>query len=192
MVLLYNDSSATPANLLMAGAIVVVLYGLSSVSNSVLHGLNHMTAPAKNAGIALCVHLVAFCIMMAVFKMNVYALVGGNIVFALCMCILNQLKIRKVCGYKIDLIRTFVKPFIAAAVMGVVTYAVHLVLDLVIGGRFIVTAISIIVAVAVYAVVVLRIGTLSEQDIKDLPMGVRLLRYCKKFHLLPEELPEEE
>ena len=113
--------------------------------------------------------------------MNVYALVGGNIVFALCMCILNQLKIRKVCGYKIDLIRTFVKPFIAAAVMGVVTYAVHLVLDLVIGGRFIVTAISIIVAVAVYAVVVLRIGTLSEQDIKDLPMGVRLLRYCKKI-----------
>ena len=40
MVLLYNDSSATPARLLMAGAIVVVLYGLSSVTNSILHGLN--------------------------------------------------------------------------------------------------------------------------------------------------------
>ena len=192
MVLLYNDASATPAYLLMAGAIVVVLYSLSSVSNSVLHGLNHMTAPAKNAGIALGVHLVAFCIMMIVFRMNVYALVGGNIVFALCMCILNQIKIRKVCGYEIDIMQTFVKPFIAAAVMGIVTFAVHFGLDLLIGGRFIVTAISIIVAVAVYAIVVLRIGTLSEQDIKDLPMGVRLLRYCKKFHLLPEELPEEE
>ena len=131
MVLLYNDASATPAYLLMSGAVVVVLYSLSSVSNSVLHGLNHMTAPAKNAGIALGVHLAAFCIMMIVFRMNVYALVGGNIVFALCMCILNQLKIRKVCGYRIDIVRTFVKPFIAAAVMGVVTYAVHLVLDLV-------------------------------------------------------------
>ena len=108
------------------------------------------------------------------------------------MCILNQLKIRKVCGYRIDIVRTFVKPFIAAAVMGVVTYAVHLVLDLVIGGRFIATTISILVAVAVYVVVVLRIGTLSEQDIKDLPMGVRILRYCRKFHLLPEEISETE
>ena len=76
--------------------------------------------------------------------------------------------------------------------MGVVTYAVHLVLDLVIGGRFIATTLSILAAVAVYAVVVLRIGTLSEQDIKDLPMGVRILRYCRKFHLLPEEISEAE
>ena len=83
MVLLYNDSSATPAHLLMAGAIVVVLYGLSSVTNSILHGLNYMTSPAKNAAAALGIHLVAFVLMMTVFKMNVYALVGGNIVFAL-------------------------------------------------------------------------------------------------------------
>ena len=83
MVLLYNDSSATPAHLLMAGAIVVVLYGLSSVTNSILHGLNYMTSPAKNAAAALGIHLVAFVVMMTVFKMNVYALVGGNIVFAL-------------------------------------------------------------------------------------------------------------
>lgn len=185
MVLLYNDSSATPANLLMMGAIVVILYGMSSVSNSILHGLNHMSSPAWNAGISLVIHLGAFCLMMTVFKMNVYALVGGNIVFALCMCILNQLKIRKVCGYRLDLIHTFVKPFIAAAIMGVVTYAVHLVLDLTIGGRFFPTVVAILVAVVVYVVAVLKIGTLSEEDIIDLPMGGRLLRYCKKFHLLP-------
>lgn len=185
MVLLYNDAGATPAQLLMMGSIVVVLYGLSSVSNSILHGLNRMTAPAKNAGISLVVHLVAFCIMMTVFRMNVYALVGGNIVFSLCMCILNQIKIRKVSGYRIDVIHTFVKPFIAAAIMGVITFGVHYLLDLVIGGRFIPAVLSILVAVAVYIVAVLRLGTLSEEDIKDLPMGVRLLKYCKRLHLLP-------
>ena len=40
MVLLYNDPSATPANLLMMGAVVIVLYGWASISNSILHGLN--------------------------------------------------------------------------------------------------------------------------------------------------------
>ena len=190
MVLLYNDSGATPAYLLMLGSIVVVLYGMSSVSNSILHGLNQMTSPAKNAGISLVIHLIAFYIMMTVFRMNVYALVGGNIVFSLCMCILNQIKIRKVSGYRIDIIHTFVKPFIAAAIMGVATFGVHYLFDLLIGGRFIPTIVSILVAVAVYVVAVLKLGTLSEEDIKDLPMGVRLLKYCKKLQLLPETKAE--
>ena len=106
------------------------------------------------------------------------------------MCILNQIKIRKVSGYRIDVIHTFVKPFIAAAIMGAVTFGVHALFDLLIGGRFIPTVISILAAVAVYAVAVLKLGTLSEEDIKDLPMGVRLLKYCRKFHLLPEKEAE--
>ena len=172
MVLLYNDSSATPARLLMAGAIVVVLYGLSSVTN-------------------LGIHLVAFVLMMTVFKMNVYALVGGNIVFALAMSILNLLKIRKVSGFKIDFVSTFGKPFAAAAVMGIVTFGVFRLFDTLIGGRVIPVCISLFVAILVYAVVMLKIGTLSEDDILDLPMGGRILRISKKFHLLPAVKVEE-
>ncbi|MDM8211562.1 putative polysaccharide biosynthesis protein [Mediterraneibacter glycyrrhizinilyticus] len=186
MVLLYNDSSATPANLLMLGAIVIVLYGWSSITNSVLHGLNYMSSPAKNAAVALVVHLIAFVVMLVAFRMNVYALVGSNIVFALIMCILNQLKIRKVCGYKINIRHMFLKPFIAAAVMGVVTYIIWFVLDLLIGGRVIPTVIAICVAIVVYIVLILKMGTLSEEDILSLPLGGKLLRYSRKFHLVPE------
>lgn len=185
MVLLYNDRSTTPAHLLMMGAIVVVLYGLSSVTNSILHGLNYMTSPAKNAGAALVIHLAAFVLMMTVFKMNVYALVGGNIVFALAMSILNLIKIRKVSGFRMDLLNTFGKPFTAAAIMGVITYGVFRLFDLLVGGRVIPVLVSLIVAVLVYAVVLLKIGTLSEDDILDLPMGGRILRAAKKFHLMP-------
>ena len=76
--------------------------------------------------------------------------------------------------------------------MGIVTFGVHSLLALVIGGRFIPAVLSILVAMAVYIVAVLRLGTLSEEDIKDLPMGVRLLKYCKKLHLLPEAKAEAE
>ena len=185
MVLLYNDRSTTPAHLLMMGAIVVVLYGLSSVTNSILHGLNYMTSPAKNAGVALVIHLAAFVLMMTVFKMNVYALVGGNIVFALAMSILNLIKIRKVSGFRMDLLSTFGKPFTAAAIMGVITYGVFRLFDLLVGGRVLPVLVSLIVAVLVYAVVLLKIGTLSEDDILDLPMGGKILRAAKKFHLMP-------
>lgn len=187
MVLLYNDPSATPANLLMLGSAVVALFSWSSITNSILHGLNHMSSPAKNAGISLLIHLVAFVIMMTVFKMNVYALVCSNIVFGICMCWLNQRKIRKICGFRINIIHTFVKPLAAAVVMGAVAYAVFLILDLLIGGRFIPIIAALLVAVAVYMVMVLKIGTLSDDDIEALPMGARLLRLCRRLNLLPAQ-----
>ena len=185
MVLLYNDAGKTPAYLLMLGSVVVVLYGWSSISNSILHGLNHISSPAKNACIALVVHLAAFVVMMTAFKMNVYALVAGNIVFAACMCWLNQRKVHKVCGFRMNIMDTFIKPLIASAVMGIVTYAAHLALDLLIGGRWIPTIIAIFIAMIVYVVVVLKIGTLSDEDIEALPMGARLLRLCRRLHLMP-------
>lgn len=185
MVLLYNDAGKTPAYLLMLGSVVVVLYGWSSISNSILHGLNHISSPAKNACIALVVHLAAFVVMMTAFKMNVYALAAGNIVFAACMCWLNQRKVHKVCGFRMNIMDTFIKPLIASAVMGIVTYAAHLALDLLIGGRWIPTIIAIFIAMIVYVVVVLKIGTLSDEDIEALPMGARLLRLCRRLHLMP-------
>lgn len=190
MVLLYNDASATPAYLLMIGSVVVVLYSWASILNSILHGLNYISSPAKNAGIALVVHLIAFVIMMTVFKMNVYALAAGNIVFSLCMCWLDQRKVHKVCGFRINIMDTFIKPLIASVVMGVIAYLVYFGLDKLIGGRWIPICVALAVAVVVYVVVVLKIGTLSEDDITALPMGVRLLRYCKKLHLLPQSESE--
>ena len=187
MVLLYNDASKTPAYLLMLGSVVVVLYAWSSISNSILHGLNHISSPAKNACIALAVHLIAFVLMMTAFKMNVYALAAGNIVFAACMCWLNQRKVHKVCGFRMNIMDTFVKPLIASAVMGAAAYGVYFGLDHLIGGRWIPIIIAIIIAMLVYVAVVLKIGTLSDADIEALPMGARLLRLCRKLRLMPAE-----
>ena len=188
MVLLYNDDGKTAAGLLMMGSIVVVLYAWASILNSILHGLNYISSPAKNAAIALVVHLIAFVIMMTVFRMNVYARAAGNIVFSLCMCWLDQRKVHKVCGFRINIRDTFLKPLAASAVMGVAAFLVWFGLDRLIGGRWIPVCAALVAAVAVYAAVVLKIGTLSEDDILALPMGARLLRYCRKLHLLP--MPE--
>ena len=55
--------------------------------------------------------------------------------------------------------------------MGVITYGVFRLFDLLVGGRVLPVLVSLIVAVLVYAVVLLKIGTLSEDDILDLPNG---------------------
>lgn len=185
MILLYNDANTTPALTLALGAVTVVLYSLSTVTNSILQGLDKMAEPAKNAGISLIVHLAALFLMLIVFKWNIYALVGSNIIFSLCMCYLNIRAIRQTCGYRQEIDKTYLKPLTAALVMGIVTYVVHLLFDVLIGGRFVATGLSILIAMPVYAVVVLKLGTLSKKDFTALPKGDAIYRICKKLHLLP-------
>ncbi len=185
MVLLFNDDSMTPAVMLALGAITVVLYSYSTISNSILQGLDEMGTPAKNAGISLIVHLIALFIMLVVCKWNIYALVGSNIVFSLCMCILNARAIRRACGYRQEIDRSFIKPLTAALIMGMFAYLVHLLLDLAVGGRFLPTTVSILVAVIVYAFATLKLGVFTGQDLRDLPQGKKIYRICRKYHLLP-------
>lgn len=185
MVLLFNDDSATPATLLLLGAVTVILYSYSTISNSILQGLDEISTPARNAGISLIVHLVALFLMLVLLKWNIYALVGSNIVFSLCMSILNARAIRKTCGYRQELDRTFIKPLTAAVIMGIVIYVLHLVLDLLFSGRFLATTVSVLVAVVVYGIAALKLGVLLKSDFKTLPQGEKIYRFCRRHHLLP-------
>ncbi len=123
--------------------------------------------------------------MLVMFKWGIYALIGSKIVFSLCMCIMNAHDIREACGYLQESRKTFVIPSIAGAVMAILAWAVHFVLDTFIGGR-IATLIALIVAVAVYAVVLLKMGGMSEKELLGLPKGHQIVIVCKKCHLLKE------
>ena len=183
MQLLYGDARKTPAYMLTIGAITVVFYCLSTVSNAILQGLNRMTTPVKNAAMSLGIHIVALLIMMIFLKWNIYAIVVANIIFSLSMCILNARAIYQACGYRQEYEQTFIRPFLASAIMGIVTLLVHKLFDLIIGGR-IATILAILIAIAVYAVSVLKLKVLTEAEIRSMPKGTTILNLCKKAHLL--------
>ena len=187
MQFLYGDSRTEPAMMLASGAITVVLYSSSTVTNSILQGLDKLTAPAKNALISLGVHLAAILVMLIVFKWGIYSLVFSNIVFGLCMCILNMKDVYKASGFRQDVKSCYIKPFFAAVIMGTAAFVVNRVLSSLIPGRFVAPGLSIIIAMLVYAVAVVRVGTLSESDMLALPMGGRILRVCKRLKIFPQE-----
>ncbi|MGN0392761.1 MAG: polysaccharide biosynthesis protein, partial [Bariatricus sp.] len=81
------------------GAISLIFYSLSTITNAVLQGLNRMMKPVKNATVSLILHLVSLFIMMVVFKWGLYAVIVSKIVFSLSMCIMNSHDIREACGY---------------------------------------------------------------------------------------------
>ncbi len=184
--LLYSGNIDVPAKMLMVGAITVVFYCLSTVSNAILQGVNKMTTPVKHAAISLIIHIVAVVLFLVVFKMGVFALVAGNIIFSLSMCILNQIAIRKETGYHTEYKRTYMIPFAAAAIMGVTILAVYNLSVLVLPVK-ISTLLTIMIAAIVYLVGLLMLGALTKEEILALPKGATLVRVFTKLHLLKAE-----
>ncbi|MEF9945104.1 MAG: polysaccharide biosynthesis protein [Lachnospiraceae bacterium] len=184
--MLYSGNIEIPAMMLRIGAVTVVFYCLSTVTNAVLQGVNKMTVPVKNAAISLVIHLLSLFLMLVVFKWGIYAVVVSNIVFSLSMCILNARALKNAESYIQETVKTFAIPIIAAAIMGITAAAVQLLLDLFVGGIF-ATLVTILVAVSVYGISLLKLGGLSEKEILAFPKGTVFLLLFQKLHLLKQE-----
>lgn len=181
--LLYSGNIEIPARMLQLGGITVIFYCLSTVTNAILQGINKMTTPVKHGAISLVVHLIALFIMLVGCKWGIYSLIGGNIVFSFCMCILNSEALKRATHYKQEYRQTFWLPGKAALLMGVVTFAVNKLLILFLPKAFC-TLIALGVAVIVYGVALLKLKALTPDDILTLPKGAKILKFLCKFHLI--------
>lgn len=181
-LIFFTENNDMAAVTLQIGAVSVVFYCLSTITNAVLQGMNAMMIPVKNAAIALVIHAAALFFMLVVFRWGIYALIVSKIVFAAVVCILNAHAMREMAGYVQEQKKTFVIPILASAIMGASALAVHLLFELFAGTR-IATVISLLVAVAVYGVAIVLLGGLTESEMKQMPMGTKLVKVCKKCRL---------
>ena len=175
--LLFRDSSELAASMLQ-------LFSLSTLSNGLLQGIGRMKEPIKNAIIALVLHLGLLAALMFLFDLNIFAVVIANAAFGLIMCILNAGSIRRYSGYHQEIRKTFFVPAIAAAGMGVVVWLVYHGILYVLRVNAVATLLSIVIGAAVYAVLLLLLKGLNEQEILRFPKGRMLADVAKKMHLL--------
>lgn len=181
-LIFFTEKNDVAALTLQLGAASVIFYCLSTITNAVLQGMDDMMTPVKNAAIALIIHAIALFIMMVVFRWGIYALVISKIVFAAVVCILNAHAMRERVGYIQEQKKTFIIPLIASAIMGAIAFLIHLLFELFVGTR-IATIIALIVAVSVYGVAIILLGGLTESEMKQMPMGTKLVKICRKVHL---------
>lgn len=170
------------------GAIAVVFYSLSTVTNAALQGMDKMNRPVIHSAISLAVHILLVVVLLKFSNMGVYALVIGNVTFPLLVCILNWIAVAKTAKYTQELRTTFIIPTIASAVMGVLCLGVNKLFELIPGNHYFVTVISvlicIVIAIPIYFVVIFLLKGLTVEDLHDFPMGGRIARVAKKFRLL--------
>ena len=179
-----KDHLQLSALLLQTGSISVVLYGMSTLTNGILQGMDKMRLPVIHAAISLALHVVLLIFMVMVPNMNIHAVVWANIFFAFLMCVLNSRSIAKYMRYRQEVVRTFLIPAAASAIMGVAAFAVHKGIMMVLKSNAVATLAACVAAVVVYAVALLLLKGLSEEELLGFPKGRTLVSIAKKLHLM--------
>ncbi len=182
--LLFQDDREMPERMMQIGAVSIIFYSLSTLSNGILQGINRMNVPVKNAVITLILHMGVLVALMYGLNWNIYAVVCANTFFSFMMCILNGLAIHKYLRYHQEVLRTFVIPGICAAVMGGVVYWVYYFVMNTSKINALATIVSIVSGVCVYGVLLLLLRGLREKELRSFPMGSLIIKIAKKLHLM--------
>ena len=178
------DSVVLASSLLKYGAVCILFYSLSTVTNSILQGIGKVNIPVRNAIIALIGHLFVLTPILYFTDFDLYALLIGTASYSLLMCILNAISVTKYTGFKQDIKNTFVFPGIAALIMGAVVYIVYYAIYILIPVNAVALLISIPLGVLVYFVSLIKIGGVTETELRKFPKGTLLIRVAKKIHIL--------
>lgn len=182
--LIYGDSHKLPANLLRLGSIAIVFFALSTLSSAILQGINRLMIPVMNSTISLVIHIILIIVLLKFTSLSTYALVIGNVSFALVVCILNWLSIERYLDYHQELIKTFVIPTVSAGLMGVAVYFTYAGLMALSRNNLIATSAAIVVAVIIYFLLLIFLKGIKEEELEFLPKGGGLIQILKKVHLL--------
>lgn len=183
--------------LIMVLSITVIFSCLSTLCNAILQGTGNVHVPVVNAGLSLLIQSFILVLMLRRTELDLYALCASMIINTLLICILNMVSIRKILGYRQEYVRTFLLPIAASAVMYIAAAGSNRIIsdfirskandpDMAIGGvpNLIRLIVSITLAVLTYAMMTIRLGIITEEELKMMPKGRTISVMLKKLKLL--------
>ncbi|WP_343209044.1 polysaccharide biosynthesis protein [Anaerolentibacter hominis] len=182
--MLFAGSSDIAYQIMAAGALAVVFYALSTVTNGVLQGINRMKLPVIHSAIALVIHLVLVVVLLKFTDLGIFALVIGNMVFPLVVAILNWIAIDRELPYHQEIYTTFVVPFLSSIVMGAAAYFSYKGLYALIKSNTAATLLAIVIAVLIYGIGIILLKGFEREELSAVPGGRTLVSLLEKLHLM--------
>lgn len=185
--LLFHNTQETEdlvTKLLMALALSVVFYALSTLNSSILQGMGKVNVPIINAGIALVIQTVTAVVLLLFTNLDLYSIAIANTLYAAIMCGLNQWAVRKAVEYRQEVMTTFLVPALASLCMGGAAWAVYESLLMLTSSPKVSVVIAILVAAAVYFAMLLLLRGISEEELRGFPKGYLLVRIAKRCRLM--------
>ena len=162
---------------------MIILYALSTLTTAILQGLGRLREPLIHNAIALVIHLISLVVMLRYLNLNIYAVLYSNVLFALVVCVLNAMAIRRYIYYQQEIRKTFLIPLIASIIMAFGSYAIWYVLNMLVGNS-IAAILAILCGMVIYLIALVAFRGLTASEMLKLPKGEVLVSLFKKTGLL--------
>ncbi len=164
-------------------ALSIITLAIMRTLSSSLQGIGKMTLPVVNLFIGALAKIVITYVLVGIHFFNVNGAAIGSVMAYLISAMLNYRGLRKYADIELDMKSIFLKPLLAAAVMGVVTVAVYKGAGLIMGNAVSVL-LAMLAAVVVYFVTVFLSGAVTKDEIELIPKGDLIYRIADRMHLV--------
>ena len=184
LLLLYSNQEAaaiSAAPCLMVLAVGVVFLAVVQTLTGVLQGVGKQMIPVRNLVIAVIVKIIITWILTGIYSVNILGAATGTVCAYAIAATLDIMAVKKYTGTHFSFVKTVVKPFISCAVMGIGTWGSYQLLFNLLDGSRLATVGAILIAVVIYAVMIIVTKTITREDLINLPKGTKLVKIYDKF-----------
>ncbi len=170
--------------LIKLGAASIIFLALSQINTGILQGIGKVKLPVISAIVGALLKIAFNMILIGRPSINVK---GAIISTTICYAVASLMNLRYVVretGVKPDINAGVIKPAIASGIMGVICWACYKGIYAAVGRNSISTIAAILIAIVVYAVLVVVFRIMDEDEIDTLPKGAKINRLLKRMRLI--------
>lgn len=172
---------AVPALQILAVSILTL--AIMRTFSTCLQGIGKMMLPVWNLLIGAGVKAVVSYILIGIPAININGAATGSVIAYITAGILNYRALKRYTDVSLDVKSIFIRPLIAALIMGAAAIASYKLLFLITSSNSISTLISILIAAAVYFVTAFLTGAVTKDEIELIPKGDLIYRLAVRLKI---------
>lgn len=179
--LLFPNAS-NGALILQISSITIIFTILDQTINGALQGYGKLMIPTISLGIGVIAKFLLNIILLPIPSIGIYGAAIGSVVCHMVAFTIAITSLRKNIKLNLTFSKFVIKPILATAIMGLCSYFIYFALKGIIPERL-ATIISIILAAIIYIINIIILKVFSEEEIKMMPMGDKIIGILKKFQI---------
>ena len=191
MDLLFSGNNELAGTMMTVGSTALLFFSLSTLTNAILQGTGHFWVPIRNCAQALALHLPLLALSLWGFQGGILAVVIQNCQFPLFVCIFNAISLRRILGYRQELLRSWILPAAVSGLKGLGAWLLYTLLYRLFAPiaslkiRNLAALLpTVLVSIALYFAGLLLSGAVRSSDLEAMPKGASLVRLAQKLHLI--------
>ncbi|MDY3929252.1 MAG: polysaccharide biosynthesis protein [Clostridia bacterium] len=171
-------------DLLQISSIALIFIALNQTISGSLQGIGKVFAPATGLFMGCIAKFILNVILIRQPSIHIYGAPVSSIACQVISFAYGFTILSKNISIRLSLKKYILKPLSCSAVMGVAAWGIYKLSMMIFSSNIVSVAISIVIAVIIYFVMVFACGLLEKEEVEMLPMGNRIYQFAVKVHLI--------